>query len=50
VEGFKGATLHCDLDGNGLIDTSLSFTGLSQAQLATPSYGLVDGKDYIFFS
>jgi serralysin len=50
VEGFKGATLHCDLDGNGLIDTSLSFTGLSQAQLATPSYGSVDGKDYIFFS
>ncbi len=50
MEGFQGATLHCDLDGNGLIDTSLSFTGLSQAQLATPSYGSVDGKDYIFFS
>jgi Ca2+-binding RTX toxin-like protein len=48
--GYKGATLHCDLDGNGRIDTSVTFTGLSQAQLPVPSYGTVDGKDYILFA
>ena len=47
--GYTGATLHCDLDGNGRIDTSLTFTGLPQAQLPTPSYGTVGGQDYIFF-
>jgi TRAP-type C4-dicarboxylate transport system permease large subunit len=28
----------------------ISSLGLSQAQLATPSYGSINGKDYIFFS
>jgi hypothetical protein len=43
--GFKGATLHSDLDGNGLIDTSVTFSGLTQAQLPTPLFG----ADYIYF-
>jgi serralysin len=47
--GYKGATLHSDLDGNGRIDTSLTFTGLTQAQLPTPSYGSINGNDYILF-
>jgi hypothetical protein len=46
--GYKGATLHCDLDGSGVIDTSVTFAGLTQAQLPTPSYGVVQGIDYIF--
>jgi len=46
--GYKGATLHCDVDGNGLIDTSLTFTGLTQAQLPALSYGTVQGVDYVF--
>jgi hypothetical protein len=41
--------LHCDLDGNGVIDTSVTFTGMAQAQLPTPSFGTVQGNDYIFF-
>ena len=45
VQGYTGATLHGDLDGNGVIDTSVTFTGLSQAQLPMPSYG----ADYILF-
>jgi len=49
AEGYKGATMHCDLDGNGVIDTSVTFTGLTQAQLPVPSFGTVGGQDYIFF-
>jgi len=49
AEGYKGATLHCDLDGNGVIDTSVTFTGVAQAQLPTPSFWTVQGNDYIFF-
>lgn len=47
--GYKGATLHCDLDGNGLIDTSVTFAGLTEAQLPTPTYGSTEGNDYILF-
>ena len=43
--GFKGATMHCDLNGNGLIDTSITWAGLAQAQLPKPIFG----PDYIFF-
>jgi len=49
AEGYKGATMHCDLDGNGVIDTSVTFSSLTQAQLPTPSFGTVQGNDYIFF-
>jgi Ca2+-binding RTX toxin-like protein len=48
--GFKGATMHADLDGNGLIDTSLTFAGLTQAQLPTQSFGTVGGYDYVLFA
>ena len=47
--GYQGVTLHCDLDGNGVIDTSITFSGLTQAQLPTPLFGTVGGNDYIFF-
>ena len=42
--GFRGATMHCDLNGNGLIDTSITWSGLTQAQLPEPIFG----QDYIF--
>ena len=48
VFGYKGATLHCDLDGNGTTDTSVTFAGLTQAQLPTQTYGTVQGVDYVF--
>ncbi len=47
--GFQGATMHSDLDGNGLIDTSVTFTGKTEAELPVPTYGSVAGQDYIFF-
>ncbi|MGK7868515.1 beta strand repeat-containing protein [Falsiroseomonas sp. E2-1-a20] len=37
TEGYRGATLHADLDNNGVIDTSVTWAGLTQADLPTPS-------------
>lgn len=34
--GYTGATLHCDLDGNGSIDISVTWAGRSQSDLPTP--------------
>jgi hypothetical protein len=37
AEGYKGITMHADLNGDGTIDTSVTFTGIaSQSQLPTP--------------
>jgi len=43
--GYQGATLHADLDGNGLIDSSVTWAGVTQTQLPTPLFG----TDYIYF-
>jgi hypothetical protein len=35
--GYEGLTMHADLNGDGVIDTSVTFTGIvSQSQLPTP--------------
>jgi hypothetical protein len=34
--GFTGATVHSDIDGDGFIDTSVTFTGKSSAEIPTP--------------
>jgi len=49
VEGYQGATLHYDLDNNGLIDTSLTFTGLSLADVPNTIFQTVEGNGYIAF-
>jgi uncharacterized delta-60 repeat protein len=37
AEGYKGLTMHADLNGDGTVDTSVTFTGItSQSQLPTP--------------
>jgi Ca2+-binding RTX toxin-like protein len=33
--GYEGVTMHGDLDGNGAIDTSVTWTGLTRNQLPT---------------
>src|SRR4051812_46605112 len=33
--GFEGATLHADLDGNGSIDASVTWTGIARSALPT---------------
>ena len=37
AQGFQGVTWHADLDGNGQIDTSVTWSGLSQADLPVPT-------------
>lgn len=35
--GYEGLTMHADLNGDNVIDTSVTFTGIaSQSQLPTP--------------
>jgi hypothetical protein len=34
--GYQGVTMHADLDGNSLIDTSVTWTGLTRADLPVP--------------
>jgi Ca2+-binding RTX toxin-like protein len=36
AEGFKGATMHIDIDGDRDIDASVTFTGVTQAQAGVP--------------
>jgi pimeloyl-ACP methyl ester carboxylesterase len=36
VAGFQGATLHADLDGNGRIDASVTWAGVTRAALPAP--------------
>jgi Ca2+-binding RTX toxin-like protein len=34
--GFRGVTMHGDLNGDGTIDTSVTWTGMARGQLPTP--------------
>ena len=45
--GWTGATLHADLDGNGTIDTSMTFTGMDIADMSTPQGLEVGGNGYL---
>ena len=40
--GWTGATLHADLDGNGTIDTSMTFTGMNEDQLLLSTQSIGD--------
>lgn len=42
ADGYKGITMHGDLDGNGLIDTSVTWAGMD-SQLALPTPHQYDG-------
>jgi Ca2+-binding RTX toxin-like protein len=37
AEGFRGVTMHADLDGNGSIDASVTWSGRSRGDLPTPT-------------
>ena len=45
--GYTGATFHYDLDNNGSIDTSITFTGLSLAAIPTGAAMSVVGNGYL---
>ena len=46
--GYTGATIHADIDGDGLIDTSMTFTGMDIADMSTPQALDVGGTGYLF--
>lgn len=48
--GYEGATLQYDMDGNGLIDTSLTFAGMSFSDLPSALVGTIDSNGYLFFA
>ncbi len=50
AEGFKGATFHYDLDRDGLIDTSITFSGLTTDQVPGSSAQEVAGNGYLLFA
>lgn len=48
ADGYKGATAHIDIDGNGSIDTSMTFTGKAVGAVTTMP-GQVDSEVYLAF-
>lgn len=50
ADGFKGATFHYDLDGNGMIDTSITFSNLALASIPSPTAEEIVGNGYLLFA
>jgi hypothetical protein len=50
AEGFKGATFHYDLNGDQLIDTSITFSNIVLASLPAPTAEEVAGNGYLLFA
>ncbi|GAA4247999.1 carbohydrate-binding domain-containing protein [Azospirillum formosense] len=48
AEGYKGATVRCDIDGNGTIDASMTFTGMAVSAM-TVTTGMAGSEPYIAF-
>ena len=48
AEGYKGATVRCDLDGNGTIDASMTFTGKTVGAMSVTT-GTVGDQNYVAF-
>jgi Ca2+-binding RTX toxin-like protein len=46
--GFQGITMHADLNNDGTIDTSVTWTGKAQAELPTP--GQFAAQDLLWFT
>lgn len=49
ADEFKGATFHYDLNNDGDIDTSITFSGLSLSEIPTSSAHIVEGNGYLYF-
>ncbi len=50
AENFKGATFHYDLNGDQLIDTSITFSNIVLATLPAPTAEEVAGNGYLLFA
>lgn len=49
AEGYEGVTYHYDLDSDGTIDTSVTFTGLSEGDIQTSAH-TVEGNGYLLMT
>lgn len=50
AEGYQGVTFHYDLNDDGSIDTSITFTGLTEDQVPTGSAQVVADNGYLLFA
>ena len=50
ADGYKGATFHYDLNNDGLIDTSITLTGLALSQVPAGVAHTVAGNGYLLIS
>ena len=50
LPGYLGATLFCDLDGSGQVETAITWTGITKAELPTPVPFEVSGVGVYFFN
>ncbi len=50
AEGFKGATLHYDLNNDGTIDTSITFSGLALSEIPQGTANTIDKNGYLAFT
>jgi len=50
VDGFRGATFHYDLNNDGTIDTSITFSGLSFSNVPTATAGIVADNGYLLIA
>ena len=50
AEGYKGATFHYDLNNDGLIDTSITLTGLALSQVPAGVAHTVENNGYLLIS
>lgn len=50
AQGYQGITLHIDLNGDGSIDTSITFTGLSAQEVANQQALEVAGSGYLLIT
>lgn len=50
AEGYKGVTFHYDLNNDGLIETSITFSGLTANQVPGSSAQEIEGNEYLLFA
>ncbi len=50
LPGYLGATIFADIDGNGLVETAMTWTGVTVAQLPQPVAFEVSGIGVYYFS
>ncbi len=50
AEGFKGATLHYDLNNDGTIDTSITFGGLALSEIPQSLASVIEETGYLLFA